>query len=88
MKNFGFIVLSTFFVMASGLSFADETVVEKSTAAGDDVGRAAKKGAHRVEEALCMKGDIKCAGQKIGNHALEAKDATVDGIKKVKNKID
>ena len=88
MKNFGLIVLSTFIVMASGFSFADETVVEKAAATGNDAGRAAKKGAHRVQEALCMKGDVKCTGEKIANRAVEAKDATADGVKKVKNKID
>lgn len=88
MKNFAFIVFSLFLVTASGLSFADETINEKAAAGANGAKRVAKKGAHRVSEALCTKGDVKCAGEKVENRAEEVKDSVVDGSKKLKNKID
>jgi hypothetical protein len=69
-------------------AFADETVSEKVAVAGKDAGRSIKKGAHRTSEALCMKGDLKCTGDKVKNRVIEAKDATVDGASEIKNKID
>lgn len=49
--------------------------------------RVAKKGLHRAEEAVCMEGDLKCAAKKAGNRMEEAKDATVDAAKDVKDEM-
>lgn len=67
---------------------ADETVSEKVEAAGNSTSRTIKKGAHRISETVCTKGDAACAAKKVQNRAVEAKDAVVDGAKKVGNKID
>lgn len=67
---------------------ADETVSEKVSAAGNTAGRTVKKGAHRVQEATCTKGQVGCAGEKVKNRAVEAKDSVVDGATEVKNKVD
>ncbi|MBA2405541.1 MAG: hypothetical protein H0V66_12265 [Bdellovibrionales bacterium] len=83
MKYLGLMVL-----VLSMTAFADETVSEKVVAGANSASRAVKKGAHRTSEALCMKGDLKCAGDKISNRAEEAKDATVDGAEKLENIID
>lgn len=55
--------------------------------AGRSAKRMAKKGAHRVEEAVCMEGDLKCAAKKAGNRVEEGKDATVDGVKGAKDEL-
>jgi len=68
--------------------FAEETILEKAQVVGNATARAVKKGANRVSEAVCNKGNAECAGEKIKNRAAEAKDAVVDGAKELKNKID
>lgn len=67
---------------------AEETWSEKAADKGNDVKRELKKAGNRVQEATCMEGDIKCAGKKAANRMEEAADATVDGAKSVKNKVD
>lgn len=67
---------------------AAESRREGTNAEANDVKRKMKKGAHRVEEAVCMEGDAKCAAKKVGNRAEEAKDATKDKAKEVRDKID
>ena len=81
---FASLVLSTL----SQISYADETVTEKVAASSNDAKRGMKKGAHRVQEALCMDGDVECAAGKVKNRIIEAGDATSDAATKVKNKID
>jgi uncharacterized membrane protein YtjA (UPF0391 family) len=67
---------------------ADETIGEKTHAAVNAAARGIKKGANRVEESLCSKGDLKCAGLKAKNRAVEAKDSAIDTIQETKNKLD
>lgn len=55
--------------------------------AGRKAKRMAKKGAHRVQEATCMEGDMKCAAKKAGNRIEEGKDATVDAVKDAKDEL-
>ena len=64
---------------------ADAKVEAKK--AGRKAKRMAKKGAHRIEEAACMEGDLKCAAKKAGNRMEEGKDATVDAAKGVKDEM-
>jgi hypothetical protein len=90
MKKFGLVMLAATFVVvtAAPVAFAEETVGEKVQATANDAKRGVKKAANRVEEAVCMEGDVKCTAEKAGNRVIEAKDATVDGAKKIKNKVD
>lgn len=74
--------------LVSASAKADETVTEKVEAAGNTTSRTIKKGAHRISETVCTKSDAACAAEKVQNRAVEAKDAVVDGAKKVGNKID
>lgn len=67
---------------------ADETPGEKAHAVVNTAARGVKKGANRVQEATCMKGDLKCAGQKAGNRAVETKDVVVDKVQETTNKVD
>ncbi len=67
---------------------AEETTGEKIEAKGHDVKRGVKKTVHRSEEAFCNDSTLECGAKKVGNRVVEAKDATVDGVKKVKNKVD
>lgn len=74
--------------VASQVALADETVSEKVEASSNNVKRTLRKGSNRVQEAVCMEGDLKCASKKVKNRSVEAKDSTVDAVKEVKNKID
>ena len=70
------------------LAHAEETVGESAKATGNTMARKMKKGAHRLQEAVCMEGDMKCAAEK-GKHRIhEAGDAIGDKAKEVKNKVD
>ena len=75
-------------LMSSALVHAEETLSESAGAKGNNVKRELNKAGNRIQEATCMDGDIKCAGKKVGNRIEEAKDSTVDGAKRIKNKID
>ena len=90
MKKFGWAMLAaSFIVMTSApVAFAEETVGEKVEATANNAKRGVKKAVNRTQEALCMEGDLKCTAEKAGNRVIEAKDATVDGAKKLKNKVD
>lgn len=68
--------------------YAAETVGEKAEAAANDASRAVKKGAHRVEEAVCAESDTKCLAEKAKHRAQEASDYTKDKAKEVKNSVD
>lgn len=68
--------------------YAAETVGEKAEATANDAARAVKKGAHRVEEAVCMESDTKCLAEKAKHRAQEAGDYTKDKAKEVKNTVD
>jgi hypothetical protein len=91
MKNYGLMAtfLITFMVSAMGqVLFAEETTGEKIQASAHDAKRGMKKGAHRLEEAVCVASDVKCTSEKVKNRAVEVKDLTVDEVKKIKNKVD
>lgn len=80
------LILSLLFAVS--LAHAEETLSEKAVKHKNSTVRAAKKGANRVKEAVCMEGDLKCGAKKVGNRLEEAKDATVDEAKAIKEKID
>ncbi len=90
MKKFGLVMLTASFIVMTSVpvAFAEETVGEKLQASGNNAKRGVKKAVNRTQEALCMEGDLKCTAEKAGNRVIEAKDATVDGAKKIKNKVD
>lgn len=67
--------------------YADESIAEKVEVSGNDAKRGVKKAIHRVDEALCTKGEINCGAKKLKNRVIEAKDATVDKADEVKNKL-
>ena len=76
-------------ILSLGLQvFAEETVGEKAAAAGHDAKRATKKTWHRTKEAVCMKGDAKCAAEKAKHRMEEGGDAVTDKASEVKNSID
>ncbi len=70
------------------LAQAEETVGESAKATGNTVVRKMKKGGHRMQEAVCMEGDLKCAAEKGKHRVHEAGDAIGDKAKEVKNKVD
>ncbi len=70
------------------LAHAEETVGEKAKATGNTMARKMKKGAHRMQEAVCMEGDMKCAAEKGKHRVHEAGDAIGDKAKEVKDKVD
>lgn len=72
----------------TGAAQAAETLSEKAQAAGNDAARAMKKGVHRIEEAACAEGDIKCLEQKAKHRLEEAKDYTKDKAAEIKNEVD
>lgn len=73
--------------LASAPAFA-QSAVEQGKAAGNDVKREMKKGAHRVEEAVCTGTKAECAAKKAKNRGIEAKDKVVDEAKEVKDTVD
>lgn len=75
-------------VIGANVVHAEETIGEKAEAAGHDAARAVKKGAHRVEEAVCMEGDVKCMQKKAEHRAQEAGDYVKDKAKEAKNTVD
>lgn len=83
-----FVALTLTGLMGAGAVYAEETVGEKAQATGNDAARAVKKGAHRVEEAVCMENDAKCLAEKAKHRAQEAGDYTKDKAKEVKNTVD
>lgn len=73
---------------ATQVLFADETTGEKVAVTTNKLKRNIKKGSHRLQEAVCAESDLKCAAKKVKNRTVEVKDATVDGVREVKHKID
>lgn len=69
---------------ASNMMEETKTEVKK---AGRATKRMAKKAGNRMEEAMCMEGDMKCAAKKAGNRVKEGTDATVDKAKNVKDEM-
>lgn len=90
MKHTGILILTISFLLNSGLqiAFADETIAEQVVVKAKDIKRGVKKAAHRTSEALCVDGEVPCAGQKIKNRVIEAKDATKDGTDQMIDKMD
>jgi hypothetical protein len=72
----------------AGIVHAEETVTEKAQAVGNDMERGVKKGAHRVQEAVCMEGDVECAAKKAKHRVEEGADYTKDKAKEIKNDVD
>ena len=79
-------------VLAMGLlmslAHAEETVGESVKATGHDMTRKMKKGAHRMEEAVCNEGDMKCAAKKLKHRAQETGNTIEDKAKETKDKVD
>jgi hypothetical protein len=90
MQKVGLLVMVASFMVTVTvqLAFAKETVGENAQASAKNAKRGVKKFVNRTEEALCIEGDLKCTAEKAGHRVIEAKDATVDAAKKIKNKID
>lgn len=82
------LVAVLFSASATMVAHAEETMTEKAGAKANDVKRELKKAGHRVQEETCMEGDLTCAGRKAKNRVKEGADATVDGAKELKNKVD
>lgn len=87
-----FFALIFFLVMVVGslmeVVTAEETVGEKIETSANNAKRSIKREAHKIDESLCKKGSAECLGKQIKNRATELKDATVDGVKDLKNKAD
>ncbi len=64
----------------------EETKTEAKKA-GRATKRMAKKAGNRMEETMCMEGDMKCAAKKAGNRIQEGTDATVDKAKNMKDEM-
>ncbi len=65
-----------------------QTAGEKVDATANDGKRAVKKGANRVDEALCTGTKAECAAKKGKHRVGEKKDEVVDGTKKAVDKVD
>lgn len=74
--------------MGSATVHAEETMGEKAAATTNDAKRAVKKGANRVKEAVCAKGDAKCLAEKAKHRGEEGWDATKDKATEMKNNVD
>ena len=63
-------------------AFADETVKEKMSEAGNDTKRAVKKGTRKVKDEACemVNGKMKCAGKKIKHGVQNAGDKVEDAV--------
>lgn len=72
----------------TGVAHGEETVGEKAKSTTQDVKRSMKKGAHRVKEAVCAEGDMKCLGEKAKHRAEEGKDFVKDKATETKDKVD
>lgn len=75
-------------LLAVPAAFAQQNVPEKVEEGARDVKRGTKKGAHRVEEALCTGTKAECAAMKGKNRVGETKDKVVDETKKAVDKVD
>lgn len=86
MKKILMSIVSVGFVFS--IAHATETVGESVSNAGKSAGASMKKGAHRVQEAFCAEGDLKCAAKK-GKHRLnEGGTGLKNKATEVKDKVD
>lgn len=76
------------FLGAMTLANAEESVGEKTGAKVNDAKRSIKKGAHKVGEKLCAKGDVACLKDRAAHRAEEAGDYVKDKVEETKNKVD
>lgn len=65
-----------------------QTAAEKVKVVKNDVVRGATEGVHRVQEAVCLEGDIECFAQRAKNRTNEAAAAVADTVSEVKDKVD
>jgi len=84
------VLLTVSAMLFAATTYAEETAGEKAKVAAKSGKRAVKKGAHRVGEAVCETVDSKgsCVAKKSANRVEEGKDATVDKVDEIKDKID
>jgi hypothetical protein len=66
----------------------EQTGLEKVTVVKNDVVRGAQEAAHRVQEAVCLKGDLECFARKAKNRTTEAANAVSDTASEIKDKVD
>jgi hypothetical protein len=86
MKSLTVTVCALSFVAA--LAGAAETVGESVKHAGNTAGRNLKKAGHRIDEAVCTAGDLKCGVRKGKNRLKEGGDTLHDKGTEVKDKVD
>jgi uncharacterized low-complexity protein len=72
----------------TGLTYAEETITEKTEATANDATRSVKKGVNRAQEAVCVEGDVKCLSEKAKHRAEEGTDYSKDKLKELKNSVD
>ena len=82
------LLLALSFIVMMGFDHAEETMGEKAKDTMKDAKRSVKKGAHRVEEAVCAKSDAKCLAEKAKHRASEGGDAVSDKAEELKNNVD
>jgi len=87
-----FLTVLSVFLGVIGSVHAEETMREKAQATANSAARAAKKGAHRIEEAACgnLTGNSKaeCMAQKAKHRLKEGRDEVVDKAKEINNAVD
>ena len=76
------------FALVLAVPAVAQTAGEKVDEKGNDVKRAVKKGANRVEEAVCTGTKAECAAKKGKHRVEETKDKVVDEGKKAVDKVD
>lgn len=83
-KPFFTVLLATTLVGAFTFNhaYADETVKEKMSEAGNDTKRATKKAVRKVKDETCemVNGKMKCVGKKIKHATQNAGDKVEDAI--------
>jgi hypothetical protein len=83
-----FFVFVAAFTLNSTSLYADQTPGEKASETANDVKRSTKKTGHRIQEAVCAKGDAKCDAERAKHRMQEGSDHMKDKVKEVKDKID
>ena len=74
------IVIFAFAVLPT-LASAEKSAGEQVQSTSNTVVRKVKKGTHRVQEALCTDGEVKCAGKKVMNRVDETGATIKDKVK-------
>lgn len=82
------VIFATMLAFSGFSLFAEESMSEKANSKAHDAKRAVKKGGHRVAEAVCAEGDVKCLEKKAKNRAEEGKDYVKDKAQETKDKVD